>query len=417
MIDNLIQRAQILLEQNRYEEANKILTDLLAKEPNNYHLLSICSEVALQLGDTKKAEGLINSAISHAPDVDYLYYVKSRVMLQLEKYDDAESCLMEATAMNPNNADYFALLGNIKLSRKKFQDALDMANKALELDAENILGLNTRSSALLKLNKKEESFKTIEGALKEDPNNAYTHANYGWSLLEKGDPTKALKHFKEALKNDPNFSYAQAGMMEALKAKYLLYRLFLKYAFWMSNLTAKYQWGVILGFYFASRALDSAATRFPVLEPFITPILIIMAIFAFSTWVIQPISNLFLRLNVYGKHLLSKKQILSSNFVGVSAIVFIASLLAYVFSGELKWVVSAAFGFAMMVPFSVMFSPTKYKYSLLIYTGLMFLIGSTAVYETFRSGAVFNQFSNYFLFGFVGFQFVANYLLIRADNR
>ncbi|MEL7005773.1 MAG: tetratricopeptide repeat protein, partial [Bacteroidota bacterium] len=316
-----------------------------------------------------------------------------------------------------SNANYFALLANIKLSRKKFQEALELSNKALELDAENILGLNTRSSALLKLNDKEESFKTIEGALKEDPNNAYTHANYGWGLLEKGDHNKALKHFKESLKNDPNFSYAQAGMMEALKAKYLVYRLFLKYAFWMSNLTARYQWGVILGFYFASRGLNSLAANNAAWEPFITPILTLMAIIAFSTWVITPISNLFLRLNKYGKHLLSRKQMLSSNFVGVSAVIFLLSILAYVIMSDERWIVTAAFGFAMMVPFSTMFAPTKYKYSLLIYTGIMLILGLVAIFEAFATGRLLNQYTTIFFFAFIGFQFVANYLLIREDNR
>lgn len=417
MNDNLIQRAQILLEQNRYDEANKILSDLLSRDPNNYHLLSICSEVALKLGDNKRAEELINSAISLAPDADSLFYIKSAVMLNLEKYNEAEDCLRQATALNPSNADYFALWANVKLSRKKYKESLELANKALELDAENILGLNTRSTALLKLNDKEESFKTIEGALKEDPNNAYTHANYGWSLLEKGDSEKALKHFQESLKNDPNFNFAQAGMREALKAKYFLYRLFLKYAFWMSNLTAKYQWAVIIGFYFASRGLNTLARNNATLAPFITPILILMAIIAFSTWVIHPISNLFLRLNKYGRHLLDKKQILSSNFVGVSALIFLISLLAYVITFDNRLIITAAFGFAMMVPFSTMFSPTKYKYSLIIYTVLMLLIGLTAIYETFKTGILFNSFTTYFLFGFIGFQFVANYLLIREDNR
>lgn len=119
----------------------------------------------------------------------------------------------------------------------------------MEIDAENLSALNARSTALNKLNRKEESFETIQDALREDPNDAYTHANYGWGLLEKGHHKEALDHFKEALANDPSFEYAQLGMLQAIKANNPIYRVFLKYSFWMSNLTAKYQWGVIIGFY------------------------------------------------------------------------------------------------------------------------------------------------------------------------
>ena len=123
---------------------------------------------------------------------------------------------------------------------EKYEDALNLANEGLERDPENILALNIRSSALIKLDRKEDAFTTIEGALAHDPNNAYTHSNYGWGLLEKGNHKKALQHFREALKHDPTLVQAQAGMAEALKANYVFYRLFLRYAFFMSNLTAKY---------------------------------------------------------------------------------------------------------------------------------------------------------------------------------
>lgn len=108
---------------------------------------------------------------------------------------------------------------------------------------------------------------------------------------------------------------------------------------------------------------------------------------------------------------------LSSNFVGVSAVIFLLSILAYVIMSDERWIVTAAFGFAMMVPFSTMFAPTKYKYSLLIYTGIMLILGLVAIFEAFATGRLLNQYTTIFFFAFIGFQFVANYLLIREDNR
>ena len=122
---------------------------------------------------------------------------------------------------------------------------------------------------------------------------------------------KALEHFKEALTNDPTFKYAQAGMMQALKATNPIYRLFLKYSFWMNNLTAKYQWGVIIGFYLGFKALKTIARNNEALQPYLTPLIIALALVAFSTWVIAPISNLFLRFNKYGQLLLDKKEKMS----------------------------------------------------------------------------------------------------------
>ncbi|MDP1879349.1 MAG: tetratricopeptide repeat protein, partial [Parachlamydiaceae bacterium] len=323
----------------------------------------------------------------------------------------------QAIELDSYDADYFALLANIKLGRKQFEEALKTANEALEIDAENLLALNTRSTALNKLNRSEESFKTIEGALREDPNNAYTHANYGWGLLEKGDHKKALEHFKEALTNDPTFEYAQSGMLVALKATNPIYRIFLKYSFFMSNLTAKYQWGVIIGFYLSFRALKTIAQNNEALQPYLIPLIIAIAFIAFSTWIISPISNLFLRFNKYGQLLLHRKEKMSSNFVAISLGVFVVGLLLYIAFSDEKMLTIAVFGFAMMLPLGKIFSPSKNKYGLLIYTIALALVGLIAIGLTFSTGEMFNLMTVVFVFGFVLFQWVANYMLIREDNQ
>lgn len=262
--DIRLSKVEILLQQNKYAEAEKVLKDLLAVTPNNIRLLFLLAEVHLQQEQYDTANNVIEHAIGLAPDAPHLFYAKSRIAWMQDHWQEAEKNILQAIALNPNHAGYFAFLSNMKLGRKQFSEALELANSALEIDAENLLALNTRSTALNKLNRKEEAFNTIEGALREDPNNAYTHSNYGWGLLEQGNHKKALEHFREALKNDPNFAHAQSGMLEALKAANPVYRLFLKYSFWMGNLTAKYQWGVIIGFYLAFRLLKNLSQSNPI---------------------------------------------------------------------------------------------------------------------------------------------------------
>lgn len=416
MNNQLIERAEILIQQNRFIEANKILPEIIANEPNNPYLLAMHSNVLMNLKKIKEANDLIDKAIGLAPDVAYFYYVKAILLVHDKKYDASEEKLREAINIDPAEATFYAYLASIKLVRKKFKEALRLANEALNLDPEDIDALNIRSTALIKLNNEKDAFKTIEGALIEDPNNPYTHANYGWSLLEQGKVKKSLIHFTEALKNDPNLEIAQSGMVEALKAKYFLYRLFLKYSFWMSNLTSKYQWRVIIFFYIGYRILNYIARQSETLRPFLTPILIVLAIFAFSTWIMSPISNLFLRLNVYGRNLLSKNELKSSNFVGLSILILLLGGVLYFMFGEQVWLAVAIFGFGMMIPSSVMFSPTKYKNSLLIYAGVMFAIGSIAIIKTFNTDILTNDFSIVFMVGLVLFQWFANFLLIDENN-
>jgi len=411
--DFRISKVEILIQQNKFAEAEKMLGNLLTEEPNNMYYLALFAEVNLQQNKFDAAKSVIENAIGMWPDSAYLFYIKSRIAIQQDDLTSAEKDINEAIALDPYDADYYALLANIKLARKQFEQALQTADMALEIDAENLLALNTRSAALIKLNRSEESFQTIEGALREDPNNAYTHANYGWGLLEQGNHKKALQHFKEALTNNPNSTHAQVGMLEALKASNPVYKLFLKYAFWMSNLTARYQWGVIIGFYIGYNALRTIARNNEGLQPYLTPLIILMAVVAFSTWVINPISNLFLRFNPYGQLLLDKKEKLSSTLVTVSLAICLAALLAYFITSNEKMLLVAGFGFAMMVPLSKLFSSAKNEKVLLAYTIVLGIVGAIAIFIAFTSGEVFNTLTGIFLLGFMAFQWVANYLSIK----
>ncbi|MDR1516798.1 MAG: tetratricopeptide repeat protein [Dysgonamonadaceae bacterium] len=415
--DTRLSRIEILIQQKKYAEAERILKVLLAEDANDVNCLYLLAEVNLQQDKLDAAESIIDSAIGLSPDTALLFYVKSRIAILQDNYDEAEKNIGQSIALDANDADYFALFANIKLSRKQYKQALELSDKALEIDPENLLGLNTRSSVLLKLKRSEESFDTIQGALREDPNNAYTHANYGWGLLEKGERKKALEHFKESLKNNPNYSYAQAGMLEALKASNPIYNAFLKYALWINSLTAKYQWIVIIAFYLGMRILSTIAKTNKALQPYLTPLIFALAFIAFSTWIITPLSNLFLRFNPYGQFLLDKKKKMSSNFVAGALLIFVAGVLSYFIFSDEKFLFVAVFGFAMMPPFSVMFSNSKPKNALLFYAIAMAVVGIVAIGQTFSTGTLFNLTTIIFILGFFLFQWVANFLFIKKSNK
>jgi len=415
--DNQSSRVSILLKQGRYAEAESLLKNLLATDAHNPHLQAMLAETLLMQDKPAPAMQVIDMAIGSAPDEAYLFFVKARVLANQEKYKEAEEMLATAVSLDPDEAGYFAYAAQIKLIRKKYAEALEQADQALALDPEHVMALNARSTALQKLNRKEESFQTIQGALREDPNNAYTHANYGWGLLEQGDHKKAMEHFRESLKANPDNEYAQAGLLEAIKAKNPFYRAFLKYGFFMNNLTAKYQWAVIIGILFGTRLLRGVAASNETLRPFLTPLIFLIGIIAFSTWVITPISNLFLRFNKYGKFLLSKQEKQSANVVASCLAIFLIGLVAYLVMQDDRFIVVAGFGFMMMVPGSVMFSAPGGK-KLLLYYGLgMAFVGLIAIVQTFMTGEVFTIWAMIFVVGFVAFQWVSNFINIRAGNR
>ncbi len=416
MYQEQIERIELLITSKRYELAQSQLQQLLIENADDSYLYYLLSSVKYNQNLYSEAEALVNTAISLYPDGGFYFYFKACIYLADEKYAEVESLLLTAIALEPETAEFKAKMSQYKLLKKDFKGSLSFANQALEDDPENILGLNMRSTALLKLNRKEESFATIEGALREDPENSFTHGNYGWSLLEKGNHKKALEHFRDALRYNPDNYNAQSGMVEALKASSFLYRGYLKYVFFMEKLSEKGQWIFVLGFYFGSKLLRMLGEKVPVLEPYIFPIIVLLALFAFSTWIITPLSNLFFRFNPYAKFLLDKKEMIASNFVGISLLVGIIGFGAYFITSKDVFFGVAIFGLLMMVPLSHLFLPTKIKYLPIMVAILLTILGLTGIYTVYANNNFYNIFATAFIMIFIAYQWGLNFLMIRKNN-
>ncbi len=415
MIDQSIQRAHLLLEQKRYKEAEKELREVLMVQPSNEEAHSLLAIIKNQMGEYVTALEHIHVALSSHPGSGFLHYIKASILLNQENLDEAEKATLEAIALDPAVSDFYGMMAFIEMNRKNWQLALDYANKGLELEPDNLQCLNTRSTALIKLDKKEASYDTIKEALYYDPDNSYTHSNLGWGLLEKGEQQKSLDHFKKALQSDPNNTYAKAGMVEALKARFWVYRLFLKYSFWIANMKGNMQWIIMLGFFFGSRILRSLADSYPSLSPFLTPLLVLYTLFALSTWLIRPISNLFLRLNTYGRYALTKDEIQSSNLVGISLLTGAVATALYFITNGFPWLALAIYGVTMMFPLSSLFDPsgTKGRSVLRWYTIGLAASGALAVVLAFMGQESHYTIGLIYLVGIFIYQWVANAYIIR----
>jgi tetratricopeptide (TPR) repeat protein len=222
------------------------------------------------------------------------------------------------------------LQASIRFARRDWAGALESADAGLRLDPQDDACTNMRAMALVQLGRRDEAGATIQGALERDPENAVSHANQGWTRLHERRPKEALEHFREALRIDPDLDWARAGLVEALKARHLIYRWMLGFFLWMGRKSAKVQWLVIIGIFLGQRSLGQLADANPALAPFLWPLLILAGAFVLLSWMADPLFNLILRLNRFGRLALRRDQIVASNWLGgcllVTAGVFVAGL-------------------------------------------------------------------------------------------
>ncbi|MBK9735309.1 MAG: tetratricopeptide repeat protein [Saprospiraceae bacterium] len=411
-----ISRADVLLGQSRFTQAEELLERLMSVGVENVEIFKMMAIAKMGLHKYEDASQLCTIIIEQNPNEAFAYYIMSNIKAYDRQFDEAKSLMDKAIYIDPSNADFFAFKANLFLQTKDFDLALESADTGLRADAENIASLNARSSALVGLGRKEEAFETIDKSLATDPNNPNTHANMGWGLLHHGRSDEALIHFKTALAEDPMHEYAKSGMLEAMKAKFPLYRYFLTLMLWLGKMKGKNQWIFIIGTYIGLRVLSNIAQNNEWLFPYLIPLIIIVVLFFVSTWIFSPIMNLYLLTNKFGSYTLSKEQKTSAKLVGLCLVFSGLSMLTYFLISQNEGLISTSILlFFLMIPLGSMYNPlieaNKRK---LIYFSIAIVI-SVCLHGFFA--ILNNQFyTNFSIIPFgllIGYQWYTNYIILR----
>jgi tetratricopeptide (TPR) repeat protein len=407
----VLARVELLINQQRYDMAIESLNQILAENPNDSNALSFLAFCKLHLKDYVNAIAIGKTALGEDPANDFALYVISFAHFELDNYKKAENAINRALEIDPSEPDYYGLLANIKLVGRDFVEAKAIAQTGLAINPENLVCRNMLSSAQLKLGDKKSAFSTIEKALLIDPENAMTHANYGWGQLEKGSNKKALEHFGQSLAINPMNQNARAGMLEALKARFLLYRVFLKFFFFMSNLKLNVQWALIIGIVVINKMLNSGSesSEFGV---YLKPLSYGLTLFVYLTWIIEPLFNFFMSLNSYSRHLLDERERDVSVFVGICLGLTALSLIGWVLSSSEILLASTIVCFTLILPVGRISSAKKKstRYATVAYSLLLLVIGVFFILASGGESGTDNALFIWYIIPLVGFTWIWNFL-------
>ncbi len=430
LVNAHLQRALLLLDQSRHALAEGEVRQALGQDPNDAFAHAV---LALTLvGQEKRADATAaaRQAIHLAPDVPFVHYALARVLYDRNDHAGALKAAEEAVRLDPADADYLSLVAAIHVDERRWPAALEAAERGLQQDAEHVGCTNLRAIALVRLGRKAEAGATMDAALAKAPEDATTHANMGWTLLHRGEPKPALEHFREALRLDPENEWARAGIVEALKAQNFIYALMLKYFLWMAKFPPGTQWAIILGGYFGFRLTAGLAAANPGLAVVLLPLKFAYIVFALMTWLAQPLFNLLLRLNRFGRLALSREQIVASNWVGACLGLAVVCVVGWLLAGLTGPLIMGALVFGMLaLPVSAVFNcaagwPRRVMAG---YSGLLAAVGLVAFGGELMTagqargepnglrelaGAAFGLF----VLGIFLNNFVANYLLSRRPQ-
>ena len=416
-MDHLIARLGQLLDQGRTQEALVLGKDLFGQFPESPEIQYLLAVLYCENEDYDGSIALIAPLYEQEPNnVEYLTLL-TEIKLQVEQLGDAETMAKAILELEPASIDGFLLLCRIKFSQRNYDRALYYAEEVLAIEPENLTALNLKTSLSGLLGRSGNAQDAINDALERDPNNPYTLANLGMQQLNSGKVRPALETFKDVLMRDPSNELARYGMAEALKSKFLPYRLFYKFSLLLSIMSGGKMWIVIIGVYLLSRFLQSAAESYEALSFILWPLVFVLFGFILLSWLINPLMNIYLSRNEYGRMLLDDDDNMEAKYSGLSLIVSTVFLVLFLFLQHSAFFLGALFHFFMLIPLGSMRSPIKeeQKKRTTYFAFSILLLGELAI--LFHNTSFGSQLLTFTLFSIVAYQLYLNAVIISSTGR
>ena len=408
----IIQRVEILFRQKRYQDAINTLKDYLAQYPDDFYASYYLANAYLFTYKGKEARIIAQQLLVDNPESDQILYLLAQIDILEERNEEAESKARELIQRNAEDPDHYILLGRIKYRQRYLDDALSYIEQALELDAQNIEAHNLRILITQQIGASRAAQDSIDEILAIDPENPTTIANQGIQHLHQGKVNDALDEFKEALSIQPTNEIARYGMKEALKSKNIIYRLFSLYERNMAKLSGNKIWIFIIGSYIALQLINRAAENTEGISKLIFTVLTVTIVSLFLlTWVVNPLMNLVLFTNRYGKILLNDDEKKMAKMTGLSlSLAILFGILAAVFPATP--IINLAILFAgLMIPSGTFLIPHRdnNRKKLRVFGLSIFIAGLIGFLLLYLNIPLIFYLA---LFGLLGYQFYFNKVII-----
>ena len=213
-IDNLIMlhlKADILLREDRYDEALEVCKTLVMREHSNLYTHLKFGNCYERMGDYTQAISrytwILDKNPNFAPALRRLMYIYSFLS---NREDNMEKCRLGVEYATRfieagGGAEGYVERGNLYIDLYELERAVEDCKKAIELDAEAYYAYNNLGCALLKLRRVDEAILPLEQAIAMEPSRDHLpYLNLAECYILSKEYDKAIQAYKDALKIRPN---------------------------------------------------------------------------------------------------------------------------------------------------------------------------------------------------------------------
>ena len=192
-------RAEILLAENRPEEADKYLREQMATVPVEemqdyaYDVASICNEYGF---NDLAMKWMARVKQDNSPDFKELL---ARTLFGLGKYKDSEKIFNELLDHDPYSRQYWNALASVQLMNEDYSAAIQSSEFAIAIDPDDCDALLAKANGLYRLTNYEEALKYYERYLAQIPDDEFALMYQGTCLVNLGRTDEAIEMLHRAI--------------------------------------------------------------------------------------------------------------------------------------------------------------------------------------------------------------------------
>jgi tetratricopeptide (TPR) repeat protein len=202
-----LKRAQLLTTQSRFDEALKIYTGIIGREPDNRDAVQGWFIAKMRQTSTggEGALKLIEDLGKSYPDNTAIIFWKSFIEAETGQFEAALTDIEKLAGIFQNDPLIFILKGQVLYELKRCDEAFHAFDKATLLDSERWDVWGMKALSLAKIGKFDEAIISINKGMELAPSQPANIYNRACIYCLKGDKTNALSDLQKAISLNPAF--------------------------------------------------------------------------------------------------------------------------------------------------------------------------------------------------------------------
>lgn len=254
-MENTLNKALDLINEENYIEAQSILKNILEQDDKNKEViknLGLCeinldnpigaiemfkrayeldnsdalslfylASAKTQIGEKEEAIEYFKKVLSLRPDYLDVYKNLAMIYIEFSQIENAIEIMQEALKNENLEFDYscFYILATAYMLKKDQKNASIYLEKALELNPNHIQIMNSLAVCYMNLEQDKKALELLNSAFEVDEKNSLTLYNLGVYFENKEDFKKALEYFKKSYDIEPSVSMLSSMANCATKAQ------------------------------------------------------------------------------------------------------------------------------------------------------------------------------------------------------